>query len=418
MIRTIWTTVGLCLAGLAWLSNAPAQAQTKIKWKKIVLDKSFRSEGVAVFDVNKDGKKDVVTGEVWYENPTWKVHKIRKLGPVKGDRPRSEKYNPKAYSNSFCCWGEDINKDGWTDLIVIGFPGFPCYWYENPKNKGGMWKEHMIWHSACNETPQYADLFGTGKRVIIMGWKAKKGNVHQMAWFAPGKDPTKLWKMHPISEPSKNAGSIGSNRFSHGLGFGDVNGDGRLDVICTSGWWEQPKKINDQPWKYHQVKLGEACADMHVYDLDGDKVNDVVSSSAHRYGIWWHRQNPKKLGTSFVTRTLFAKLFSQTHALHCVDIDGDGLKDLVTGRRHWAHGGRDPGGKDPAYLYWFQAKMGKDGMITFTPHKIDDDSGIGTQFVVTDFDGDGDPDIIVANKRGVFVTLQIRPAEVQRRKEE
>src|SRR5438094_633755 len=79
----------------------------------------------------------------------------------------------------------------------------------------------------------------------------------QMAWFAPGKDPTQLWEMHPISEPSSPGKPVpGTFRFSHGLGAGDINGDGRLDVITTGGWWEQPAKDDGKPWKFHPANLG------------------------------------------------------------------------------------------------------------------------------------------------------------------
>ena len=389
---------------------AADENKSPISWKKTVVDKKFRSEGVAIADVNKDGKMDILAGDIWYEAPDWKMHEIRKVGDY-GDGLAS-------YSECMISWADDINGDGWPDQIVIGFPGKPAYWYENPKGQEGHWKEHVIWPSACNETPQYVDLFKNGKRVLVMAWQPPgKENMGQMAWFAPGKDPTQLWEMHPISVPSEPGKEVpGTQRYSHGLGVGDVNGDGRLDVICTGGWWEQPagepggvSPRSNEPWKFHPAKLGEACADMFAYDVDGDGHPDIISSSAHKFGIWWHQQRPSNGGDpAFLTHDLFKDKFSESHALHCVDINGDGLKDLVTGKRWWSHGRNEPGSSQPAVLYWFEAKRGKDGMTQFIPHLIDSDSGIGTQFVVDDINGDKLPDIVVANKKGVFIFEQVR----------
>jgi hypothetical protein len=405
-MRSPFFWLGLLLIPAAVLPALPAGADSPassgITWKKTVVDKTFRSEGVAIADVNKDGKMDILVGDVWYEAPDWKMHEIRKVG----------KFDPKGYSECFACWAEDVNHDGWPDLIVIPFPGKPCHWYENPQGKEGHWKEHEIWHSACNETPQYVDLFGKGKRVLVMGWQPKgKENEGQMAWFAPGSDPTQPWEMHPISEPSTPGQVIpGTHRFAHGLGVGDINGDGRIDVICTGGWWEQPEKDEGQPWKFHKADLGPACADMFAYDMDGDGKADILSSSAHEFGIWWHQQRPGSGDDpSFLRHDLFPELFSQSHAMHFVDINGDGLKDLVTGKRWWAHGPTgDKAPNAPAVVYWFEAKRSTDGITTFVPHKIDEDSGIGTQFVVDDINGDKLPDVVISNKKGVFVLEQVR----------
>jgi hypothetical protein len=405
MKRRVFLLVGLVPLTLALASAADKtdQADEAISWKKTILDPVFRSEGVAVADVNHDGKIDVLNGEAWYEAPKWKRHEIQPLTKYDGEH---------GYSHSFACWADDINGDGWADLIVIDFPGNPCYWLENPKGEEGHWKKHIIWHSACNETPQYVDLLGNGKRVLVMGFQPKgQDNMGQMAYFTPGEDPTALWQMHPISEPSAPGKVVpGTHRFSHGLGIGDLNGDGLLDVICTNGWWERPTKVDDKPWKFHPANLGEACADMFAYDVDGDGKADVISSSAHKYGIWWYQQKPADSGGSpaFIRHDLFPHLVSETHAMHCVDINGDGLKDLVTGKRFWSHGHGEPDADKPAMLYWLEAKRGGDGMVKFTPHVIDDDSGIGTQFVVADINGDKLPDVVVSNKKGTFVFEQQR----------
>ncbi len=407
----------LLAAGLAVVLAAPAFAEPQITWKKTVLDTKFRSEGSAVADVNKDGKIDVLNGEYWYEAPDWKPHELQP--------PKDWGTGEKGYSRSFACWTDDFNADGYPDLIVIDHPGQPCYWMENPKGVGGHWAKHEIWHSACNETPQYLDLFGTGKKVLLMAFQKKgtktPGSDGQMAWFTPAKDPNALWEMHPISEPSvapevkdgkpvPGTGKVipGTHHYAHGLGAGDINGDGRLDVIVTEGWWEQPAKDEGKAWPFHPAKIGEAAADMYAHDMDGDGKADVLSSSAHKYGIWWHQQKAGKDHPAFVKHDLFKDLVSETHAMHFADIDGDGLKDLVTGKRFWSHGRSEPGASLPAMLYWFKATRGADGVTTFKPMQIDNDSGVGTQFVVADINGDKLLDVVVSNKKGVCVIEQVR----------
>lgn len=406
----LWTTAAVGLSALL-LTTAPARAadkDTPVSWKKTVIEGKFRAEGVAVADVNKDGKPDVLIGDSWYEAPSWAKHDIRKPGDY-GDGLRS-------YSECMTCWADDINGDGWVDQLVIGFPGKAAYWYENPKGQAGYWPQHEIWPSACNETPLYTDLFGDGKPVLVMGWQPKgKENEGQMAWFVPGSDPAQAWEMHAISEPSTAGKPIpGTMRFSHGLGVGDLNGDGRRDVICTGGWWEQPEsgRKTGASWTFHPAKLGGAVADMIAYDMNKDGKADVIASSAHQYGIWWFEQGEVKDGSPvFTQHDLFPDLVSETHALIAADINGDGLKDLITGKRFWSHGRAEAGSDKPARLYWFEASRSADGKTSFTPREIDDQSGIGTQFTVLDYNGDGLLDIVTANKKGVFLFEQSRAAK-------
>ncbi len=391
--------------------TAPAGAADKdapASWKKTVIEGKFRSEGVAVADVNKDGKPDVLVGDSWYEAPSWARHDIRKPGDY-GDGLHS-------YSDCMACWADDVNGDGWADQIVVGFPGKAAAWYENPRGKAGHWTRHEIAASACNETPLYTDLFGDGRRVLVMGWQPPgKENEGQMAWFTPSGDPSGPWEMHSVSGPSLPGKAVpGTQRFAHGLGAGDLNGDGRLDVLSTGGWWEQPEsgRAASTPWTFHPAPIADALADMIAYDVNKDGKPDIVASSAHKFGIWWYEQGQAKDGSpSFTRHDLFPDLISETHALIAADINGDGLKDLVTGKRFWSHGKGEPGSDKPSRIYWFEAAQGPDGKMAFTPREIDDDSGVGTQFVVTDFNGDGRLDVVTANKKGVFLLEQVRPAK-------
>jgi len=360
----------------------------EVRFKKTVVDRTFRSEGVATADVNHDGKRDILAGDVWYAAPDWKMHEVRKVGTYNG---------AKGYSRCFQNYAYDVNGDGWTDSIVVNWPGKECVWLENPQNKPGHWKQRIVCPSACGETALFADLLGTGKPVL--GFAVQPQAV--VAWVAIPENTDAPWDVHPITPPKSHS----THRYTHGYGFGDVNGDGRKDFLCTKGWWEAPADRTQSPWTFHPCNLGPACADMVVYDFDGDGDNDIATSSAHKYGIWWFEHVKTAKGIEF-RRHEFFKGYSQMHALILADINRDGLMDLVTGKRHFAHQGHDPGGKDPAMLSWFELRRPAKGKVEFIHHLIDNDSGVGTQFEVSDINGDGRLDVITSNKKGVHLFIQ------------
>lgn len=366
-------------------SNSGAE----IRFEKSVLTNDFISEGMAVGDVNQNGQLDVMAGVYWFEAPNWTPHEIAE----------PQDFDPaKTYSNSFLNFSMDVNQDGWMDLIRINWPGKDVSWFENPQNKKGHWEKHQIHDHQGNESPRFVDINGDGRKDIVCNDPQRK----QMIWLeAPSEKGDIVWKKHIISQEE---GIPGTHQYTHGLGVADLNQDGQMDVLITKGWWEGPEDPTQIEWTFHPVDWGEDCAQMYVFDVDNDGDLDVVSSSAHKYGIWWHEQSQQMDGSVQWIRHEIDRSFSQTHSLYLADINGDGWKDLVTGKRHFAHNGRDPGGMDPAVLYWYEYVPGI--IPQWIPHQIDDDSGSGLNLVVQDMNGDGLPDIVTANKKGVFVFLQ------------
>ncbi len=399
--------------------SANAKEYVLHEWKKIRLTDQFWAEGAHAADFDKDGHGDVVYGPFLFLGPDFK--KRREFRPATANfdlkKPdgstekipgyKGELSGANGYSDNFLTYVYDLNQDGWSDVIAVPWPGKITYWYENPKNKGdGHWKQHLAFDKTDNESPMLTDLTGDGLPELLCNHDG------YVAYASPNwKKPSEPWTVHRISAKGK------WQRYSHGIGHGDLNSDGRPDIILREGWWEQPADLKGDPeWTSHPFAFGGGGAQMLAYDVNGDGLNDVVTSlAAHGYGLAWYEQSKEGDKRAFKPRIIINKKpedspygvkFSQLHALDFADVDGDGLLDVLTGKRFWAHGPKkDAEPNAPAVLYWFQLTRPEKGKAHFIPHLIDDDSGVGTQVAAIDINGDDLLDVVVGNKRGAFVHL-------------
>jgi hypothetical protein len=402
---------------LAQAQSTPAPGPTG-EWTKQELTPHFWAEGACAADVNKDGKVDILSGPFWYEGPAFeKRHVIYPLKQsFKGKAADgAEQEIPgfegalgekNTYSDNFISYAHDLNGDGWIDYVVIGFPGKETLWYENPQGQDYPWPKHVGLAVTDNESPMFVDLTGDKKPELLCMSGGFIGYAEPYA-----KAPDEPWTWHPISTKGP------FQRFTHGIGYGDINGDGRVDILESRGWWEQPASLAGDPvWAFHEARFGDGGAQMYGYDVNGDGKTDVITSiQAHGYGVAWFEQtndggvtgwtkhlitgSPKEPGETGI-------IFSQPHAIDLADMNGDGLKDIVTGKRFWAHGNHgDPEPEATKVVWWFELKR-DGGKASFIPHLIDNDSGVGTQVMATDINGDGKLDVVVGNKKGVFVHVR------------
>lgn len=395
-----WGTVGLALVFCLNVLR-PLVAEDKVlhTFERQQLSDGYFSEGANAGDLNGDGQSDVVYGPYWFEGPGFSVkHELYEPKPQ----------NREGYADNFFNWVYDFNGDGLGDVFVVGFPGTPAYVYENPGKAGHdkPWPKHQVFDWVSNESPHFTQLTGDEKPELVCTRDGFFGFV-TVNW----DKPFETWKFHPISE------RITTPKFGHGLGVGDVNGDGLLDVIHAGGWFQQPaEQTETSRWMQHEAKLSTSYggAEMYAYDVDGDGDSDIITSeAAHDFGLSWYEQTQENGQPAFKQHIImgshpsenkYGVLFSELHSLNLADVDGDGLKDIITGKTYYSHHKQSPLWDAGAVVYWFKLVRGKEG-VDFIPYQADGEAGIGRQVSLADLNKDGLVDIIVGGMVGAHVLI-------------
>ncbi|WP_084273456.1 FG-GAP repeat domain-containing protein [Maribacter antarcticus] len=385
---------------------------TAVSFKKVQLLDKYVTEGASIGDIDMDGNMDIVAGVLWWKGPYFKesfAYAPVKYYPITG--PGLE-----GYATNFFTFPYLFDGNKWMDMLCVGLPGTNSNWVKDPGKTqfaiGDSIPEPAYRYAmmnVCHESPNLVDVIGDEKKELLAFSEGR------LVLGIPTYNSKEGFRTVAISPQDPKRFPV----YSHGLGAGDINGDGLNDVFERSGWWEQPAEWDESTlWKYHPYPFssGTGGAQMFAYDVNGDGANDVVTAkNGHGYGLSWFEQLLGKDGITFKEHKVmtdkaeenpYGVNFSQLHAVSSADIDNDGIPDIVTGKCYYAHNGRDPGSEDPAVLYWFKTVRHADGTAELVPYKIDDDSGVGRQISTGDLNNDGKIDIVTANKKGVFAFIQ------------
>ena len=375
------------------------------QFERVQLSSEFYSEGGTFGDYNGDGKGDVAVGPFIYWGPGFENKSRYYEGPA---------IDPIGYSENFLMYSDDVDADGKRDILVLGFPGKESWWYQNPghdKAEAGLWKRHTILDSVDNESPMIADIDGDKVMDLICSSKGCYGFASHA-----GRKAIDIWSFRIVSPNN------GYQRFTHGIGIGDVDNDGLIDLLEKDGWWKNAGKDApaDKLWDFKPHAFSASGgSQMYAIDLDGDGKNEVLTGLvAHGFGLAYYKATNTDatqfervdIMTNKAETSPVGMAVSQLHAVALGDMNGDGLTDIITGKRWWAHGNHDDGNSQPATLLWLEAQR-SGGRVQFVPHVIDNSSGVGTQITVGDVNDDGLQDIVSGTKRGAHVFLQ-RPASL------
>jgi hypothetical protein len=353
-------------------------------------------EDATVADLDKDGDADIVSGPYWFEGPDFVPHAYR------------PSHVAKEYMRANSEHAYDVDKDGWLDIIAGGWNEDGIYWYRNPgksaAERNAPWDMHLPWegHLLC-KTRGHMEMFalhdfdGDGVPELHSA-NYRKDEPREIFRFVKGEGGL------PALQPFV----LGAEGGGHGFAFGDVNGDGREDVLTEIGWYERP--VGDlfaAPWKLHaETALPHPSCPFVVRDLDRDGRLDVIFGRGHDVGLFWlQQQAPKPDGTTTWKKNVIDESWSQAHALALADLDGDGEDELVAGKCIWAHNGGDPGAAEPPAVYYYSWDR---SAAKFTRHTIaapGENIALGRQYSVVDLNGDGRLDITAPSKIGLWVLL-------------
>lgn len=359
-----------------------------LKWKKVwISDETYESAGV--FDVNGDGIPDIVSGAFWYQGPDFR--KKHFIGEVK---PAGE------YFDDFSTIALDVNGDGRMDFITGGWWGANLRWRECPEDPTKPWAEHVIAETGNVETTRAWDIDGDGVIEILPNTPPNpEVAYYKLITDKAGKGTGKFRKVSVYKFPEGGQG--------HGIGCGDIAGNGRMDIVLCKGWLEAPADPENGKWIWHEdfpkPPWGWAgSVPMLVADVNGDGKNEIITGNAHGYGLWWSEQKGAGANREWIHHPI-DPYNAQYHDLQWIDIDGDGQCELVTGKRHRAHCGNEAGEWDDLGLYYFKwtGESFAKQVIDYGP--IGEGKGCGIHFALADLRGTGQLDLVAPGKDGLTV---------------
>ncbi len=359
-----------------------------LKWRKTLIALE-RFESAGVFDVTGDGRFNIVSGAYWYETPD-----IRTRHPI------GEVLAVDEYYDDFSTIPMDVNGNGRLDFITGGWWGDTLRWRENPGDVEATWPEHIIAHTGNVETTRAWDVDGDGTLEVVPNTPGGPLVVYKLLTDSKGRG-TGTFTAHTLYPEAQG----------HGLGFGDINGNGRGDFVLHNGWLEAPPDPYHDPWIFHpEFELGPmASIPILVVDVNGNGLSDLIVGNAHGYGLDWWEQCQAPDGSRRWQRHPIDPFNSQYHDLHWIDLDGDGACELVTGKRYRAHCGNDPGAFDDVGIYYFKwtGESFAKQVIDYGPPGRG--KGCGIAFVVADVSGNGRPDIVAPGKDGLYLYENLGP---------